>query len=791
MPQDTEPKHHDQQSADIIIPTVFRTSITRPGVTAPEPEPAEPGAAVTGTQKNGENPIGRAALMGLVSGVENPEEPGQRSTEMRMRSGKKPTAARTSGSDDAEPVTGTDATVQTTEPGRTTTRRGTGRRNNKRVPLIGQQAWANPPTRSYPYWRVWWIDAAGKKHSTTVSGTEDDAYNTASEKLGYRKPKGPVHGTPKNPLVKDVYEEYVRAGDHPKWGSGTTSQKRQAMTRVWLVIGDKKIRDVVPSDLARIDMAGIRPAAQKRLRSEVRRLFDYAHSVYGIEGTGDDYAKPVPVVTNYRREESTTNVTVKKEDVPSTRWVACLITLTASTMNVTPLDEEMDMRTQREAAAHAAHELLTGRGTGQVPEYTTWIDTVSGEKQTTSGWTNEPLDGPTGCNPLDDIWRMGIPEDKRIARITGPLIRTEEAYQRANEDVARQYRRLTAFLAMGAGVGTRVGEQIALRVGNVLTPDQAAFLFVDAHIQNWDEETDDALRFDGRQPPESRRGWYGAIHIEEQYTQAGSGYRLGRPKWNNEMDDKTRWVHMPYYLPSWQYEDDPRPLREQIAGMDGMQRFAPHARTQDDESFWSSTREEVGYAWAEGYTPLGWCMLQWLIDLWNTPTLNRAAGGSLSAKLALFTRLLMFPTRRPTNDPDSLKVGMSEDWRASGHGKLIPGTGGYTNQKRMQLLTNPVMDYVSQRMELATKYNPWPPNHNTYTGMTVPVVGGKEWKAPRVGWTHHSLRHYSASIRLASGVPITLISKELGHKDISTTIETYIHLIDEAQSTIPSAGFEF
>lgn len=49
----------------------------------------------------------------------------------------------------------------------------------------------------------------------------------------------------------------------------------------------------------------------------------------------------------------------------------------------------------------------------------------------------------------------------------------------------------------------------------------------------------------------------------------------------------------------------------------------------------------------------------------------------------------------------------------------------------------------------------------------------------RYNFHFHSLRHSHVALLLAKGVDIYAISKRLGHKDISTTINTYTYLIDE------------
>jgi integrase len=48
----------------------------------------------------------------------------------------------------------------------------------------------------------------------------------------------------------------------------------------------------------------------------------------------------------------------------------------------------------------------------------------------------------------------------------------------------------------------------------------------------------------------------------------------------------------------------------------------------------------------------------------------------------------------------------------------------------------------------------------------------------------HDLRHTAASFMLNSGVPVLMVSKRLGHSSVSTTLDTYGHLIPEMQKGI-------
>lgn len=45
----------------------------------------------------------------------------------------------------------------------------------------------------------------------------------------------------------------------------------------------------------------------------------------------------------------------------------------------------------------------------------------------------------------------------------------------------------------------------------------------------------------------------------------------------------------------------------------------------------------------------------------------------------------------------------------------------------------------------------------------------------------HDLRHSAASMLLADGVPVKVVSETLGHADVSTTLRIYAHVLEGAQ----------
>lgn len=54
-------------------------------------------------------------------------------------------------------------------------------------------------------------------------------------------------------------------------------------------------------------------------------------------------------------------------------------------------------------------------------------------------------------------------------------------------------------------------------------------------------------------------------------------------------------------------------------------------------------------------------------------------------------------------------------------------------------------------------------------------------------WSPHELRHSAASLMLAQGVPLKIISEVLGHSSIRITSDVYAHLLDDATSVAADA----
>ena len=55
----------------------------------------------------------------------------------------------------------------------------------------------------------------------------------------------------------------------------------------------------------------------------------------------------------------------------------------------------------------------------------------------------------------------------------------------------------------------------------------------------------------------------------------------------------------------------------------------------------------------------------------------------------------------------------------------------------------------------------------------------------------HGLRHTSATLQLAAGAPVAVVSRRLGHRRISTTVDTYFHVLESADRAAADALDEY
>lgn len=74
--------------------------------------------------------------------------------------------------------------------------------------------------------------------------------------------------------------------------------------------------------------------------------------------------------------------------------------------------------------------------------------------------------------------------------------------------------------------------------------------------------------------------------------------------------------------------------------------------------------------------------------------------------------------------------------------------------------------------------------HRTFWERVWLPAAGALGPRPRI----HDLRHTHASTLLAAGVPIHIVQRRLGHESIQTTVDTYGHLLPDAQVAAASAA---
>lgn len=91
-----------------------------------------------------------------------------------------------------------------------------------------------------------------------------------------------------------------------------------------------------------------------------------------------------------------------------------------------------------------------------------------------------------------------------------------------------------------------------------------------------------------------------------------------------------------------------------------------------------------------------------------------------------------------------------------------------------------------KREELATRQGTWQDSrflftnrqggplhpHNFHTAYFLPAMN-----ASGLSFRFHDLRHTYATLALLAGVPVKVVSENLGHKDIATTLRIYAHVI--------------
>lgn len=97
------------------------------------------------------------------------------------------------------------------------------------------------------------------------------------------------------------------------------------------------------------------------------------------------------------------------------------------------------------------------------------------------------------------------------------------------------------------------------------------------------------------------------------------------------------------------------------------------------------------------------------------------------------------------------------------------------------------------RTELGTPVDPdnfrqlvYKVTRETFTPEDLRPEPGKPWPA-QYQWSPHELRHSAASLLIAQGVPLKLVSETLGHSSVRITGDVYGHLFDDAGAVASDA----
>lgn len=580
---------------------------------------------------------------------------------------------------------------------------------SKSISVLQGRAKLTAPTESHPTWRVLWTDPiTGKRRQTSGGNSRETAEAKAAEVLGDYIEEQEVEGV-RPPTLREAWTDWYD-------DSSTRLSKRTLATyanlfkRVSGPYGSMPVTALTPRMLKKVKTEGINRQLQVRLRGLVRDVFasveawtkrdpmEYAKAIRLTGGNREKYYKPV-----------------KRGDIPSSKLVASFIITAYHTCQIGPLDnpKQLTFDPITGTKVRSVHKAQFAKGLG----------------------LTEPTDREF-LNGLPDRVLQG----KARRRIPPQYGEQNKRLQKQTEMIARQYRTVGLATALGAGVGLRIGETLALRVRHCLTREQIALAF-----------------FPG--VPREKRLWRGEIQILEQESKGeDSKIWLSEPKMENQ-----RTVHIPMFMPSWN-GFGVNTTRQQIAEI--VPRFADKS-----VSLWTATDEECKTLWLNGFTPLGWLMWKRLEELWEQiPAIrgNRQKD-NVQDMIKDYLDLLLFPSFTPPRKDKSGLQAVRYDANWPYETRIVPNTGTYQAFDRYaHTWLNPLFDYC------ADIYDEWPES--------------RVHRKTRRGWTHHGLRHYAASTRIMAGIPLPIVAKELGHANGAFTLQRYGHFMPDGISKL---GFEY
>jgi integrase len=193
------------------------------------------------------------------------------------------------------------------------------------------------------------------------------------------------------------------------------------------------------------------------------------------------------------------------------------------------------------------------------------------------------------------------------------------------------------------------------------------------------------------------------------------------------------------------------------------------------------------------------------VAVWNADQAKRFLGVAKDTEnFALFLLMIVgalgpaeaFGIQWKDVDFNKRKVAIVRNLTEVG-GRLIPKETKTKSRRRSVAIPNVVVQ------ALRARYKSTQPAPNDYV-FTAPEGGGirrthfskrvwlpiiKRAKVPTI--TLYGLRHSSASLMAAMGIPLVVASRALGHSNIRTTADTYTHLFEETQREVADKFQDF
>lgn len=508
----------------------------------------------------------------------------------------------------------------------------------KPILVKGTDARIYQPTESKPYWRITYLDRATGKLRHASGGKSYEAAEAKARKLSGEFVEGWKTGG-QAPTVNEAVELWLVA-KQSDWAGRTYQHNRSLARKLTSLYGTRPINRISPTDIAKVEVAGLSRNECERIRTMVRGIFGHSKNWLNVEVEALARAIPLPGTAASKRSPR-----VERGDIPSSQLVAALIITAHHTLQIGPLDD---------------------------PE-TTKLDSLTGKKRRSAGRARM-APGLGIKDASADFYRNGLPPEladanRRVRQLKS--MTPEQQRSAETEDLASRYRQTALITALGAGGGLRIGECLALRVRHFLTLEQITFLF----SMNWDRT---------RLNEHWELAYRGYLDLGEQASQSGTGKILVQ---GTKGKIKQRDVHLPAFLPNWNGFGSGT-HRGQVASV--IERFEDPAL-----SLWDATEEEEIELWRHGFTPLSLILWRRLKELWDDPAIRRK---NLQNRVRDFYDLLLFPTRtkaRRGRDGEG-SVLTEPGWRRST--RIVEGTGSYQNQSNYQRFSNPLYDYVAEDM---------------------------------------------------------------------------------------------